>query len=116
MKRNIICINCPMGCEITVEVNDDDIKISGNMCSRGENYARNEIKDPKRIITTTIKVNGGLRPLVSAKTDREISKKLIFKVMDEINRITVNSPVKVGDILINNVLGTDVNIVATSNA
>jgi CxxC motif-containing protein len=114
-NRKMICISCPLGCSLDVKINDEKIDVSGNKCKRGEGYAVNEVKDPKRIVTSTIKVLGGDRPLVSVKTDKEISKKLIFDVMKLINEKIVKAPVKVGDVLIENVFDTGVNIVATSN-
>ena len=114
--RKMTCINCPLGCSIEVGINGDEIQVSGNKCKRGHEYGINEIKDPRRIITSTIKVLGGDKPLVSVKTDREIPKKLIFEVMKIINKSSINGPVKIGDILLENILDTGINIVATSCA
>ncbi|CCC57744.1 DUF1667 domain-containing protein [Caloramator australicus] len=113
MIKNMTCINCPLGCQLKVEV-DGEIKVSGNKCKRGEEYAKNEITNPLRIITTTVKVEGGDRPLLSVKTDKEIPKSKIFDIMKEINKVKINAPVEIGDIIIENVLGTGANIVATS--
>lgn len=113
--KKFTCINCPFGCSLTAYVDNNDIKVEGNRCKRGENYAINEIKDPKRIVTSTSKVRGGDRPVVSVKTANEIPKRLIFDVMKEINKVTVKAPVSIGDIVIKNVLDTGADIVATSN-
>ncbi|KRQ86286.1 hypothetical protein ABG79_01909 [Caloramator mitchellensis] len=113
MIKNMTCINCPLGCQLEVEV-DGEIKVSGNKCKRGEEYAKNEITNPLRIITTTVKVEGGDRPLLSVKTDKEIPKSKIFDIMKEINKVKTKAPVEIGDIVIENVLGTGANIVATS--
>lgn len=113
--KKFTCINCPFGCSLTAYVDNGNIKVEGNRCKRGEAYATNEIKDPKRIVTSTSKVSGGNRPVVSVKTAVEIPKRLIFDVMKEINKVTVIAPVNIGDIIIKNVLDTGCDIVATSN-
>lgn len=112
--RKMTCINCPMGCSIEVAVLGEEITVTGNKCKRGQTYGINEVRDPRRIVTSTIKVLGGDKPLTAVKTDREIPKKIIFEIMEEINRVSVVAPVKIGDVLIENVLGTGANIVATS--
>ncbi|NMA65349.1 MAG: DUF1667 domain-containing protein [Clostridiaceae bacterium] len=109
-----ICIGCPLGCIVNVELEDGIIKnISNYSCKRGEVYARKEITNPERIVTSTVKVNGGERPLVSVKTKENIPKSKIFDCMKEINSIVVNAPIHLGDVLIENVAGTNVPIIAT---
>ncbi len=115
-ERKMTCINCPLGCSLEVLVNDMDIQITGNKCKRGMEYGINEIKDPRRILTSTMRLTGGDRPLIPVKTDREIPKKFIFEAMKLINQMTITAPVKTGDILIENILGTGSNIVAASSA
>lgn len=112
--KKMTCINCPLGCSIEVGISGDDIGVSGNKCKRGHEYGINEVKDPRRIITSTIKVVGGDKPLASVKTDRELPKKLMFEAMKIINKASAVAPVKIGDVLIDNILGTGINIVATS--
>ncbi|WDC83680.1 DUF1667 domain-containing protein [Caloramator sp. mosi_1] len=113
MIKKMTCISCPLGCQLEVEVGEN-IKVSGNKCKRGEEYAKNEITNPKRIITSTVKVEGGDKPLVSVKTDREIPKDMIFEIMKEINKIKAVAPIQIGDVIIENVLGTGANVVATA--
>jgi CxxC motif-containing protein len=113
--KRMTCINCPLGCSLEVSINDEDIQVSGNKCKKGHEYGINEIKDPRRIITSTIKVLGGDKPLVSVKTDREIPKKLMLEAMEIIHQSSASAPVKIGDILIENILETGINIVATSS-
>lgn len=113
-KKKITCINCPLGCSMEVEISDSKIVVSGNRCKRGEEYAVNEIRDPKRVVTSTVRVAGGNKALTSVKTDGEVPKRLIFDVMNAINNIKVNAPVNVGDLIIENVLGTGVNILSTA--
>lgn len=112
-KKRMICINCPMGCSLEVDVYGDNITVSGNGCKRGEEYAKNEIKAPKRIVTSTIRVEKGERAMVSVKTDREIPKNRIFEIMEVIRNTRIKAPVKIGDIVIENVLGTGANIITT---
>ncbi|MCX7884531.1 MAG: DUF1667 domain-containing protein [Caloramator sp.] len=112
-ERNLTCINCPMGCSLKVKIYDDKIEVEGNICSRGREYAENEVTNPKRTVTSTMKVIGGERSVVSVKTSGEIPKKNIFDLMKIINDKSVNAPVKIGDVLIEDVFG--VNVVATSN-
>ncbi|MDO6356008.1 DUF1667 domain-containing protein [Caloramator sp. CAR-1] len=113
MTKYMTCINCPLGCQLQVEINGE-IKVTGNKCKKGEDYAKNEIINPTRIITTTVKVKGGDRPLLSVKTDREVPKSKIFDIMKEINKVEAKAPINIGDIIIENVLGTGANVVATS--
>lgn len=109
MKKEMICITCPMGCHLTVDT--ETLEVTGNTCLRGEEYAREELTAPKRVITSTVKIKGGIHNRVPVKTDGSIPKDFNFKCMDELAKIELVSPVKVGDIVIENVLGTGVNVV-----
>ncbi len=112
--KELICISCPLGCVVKVEIDDGGIKnITGYSCKRGITYAQKEITNPVRIVTSTIKVDGGEKPLVSVKTKQSIPKNKIFDCMDEIRRMVVKAPVEAGDIIIENVAGTGVDVVAT---
>ncbi|MGI6085707.1 MAG: DUF1667 domain-containing protein [Acetivibrionales bacterium] len=114
--KELICIGCPMGCLVNVELENGVIKnISGYNCKRGVTYAQKEITNPVRIITSTIKVNGGEKPLVSVKTKQGIPKYKISRCMDEIRRTIVNAPVSAGDVLIKNAAETGVEVVATKD-
>ena len=115
-KRELICIGCPLGCVVNVELEDGTIKdISGYSCKRGITYAQKEIINPMRIVTTTIKVTGGEKPLVSVKTKQSIPKNKIFDCMNEIRRVVAKAPVAAGDIIIENVAGTGVEVIATKD-
>ena len=112
--RELTCINCPMGCRITVVMEGTEIlSITGNTCKRGEIYAKSEVTAPVRTVTTTIKVTGGTNDRVSCKTQEPIPKDKIFEVMDEINRSSCEAPVRTGNILISDCAGTGVPVVAT---
>ncbi len=116
MLRRLTCILCPNGCEITVhEKNRMVTAVSGAKCKRGEAYARQEVSDPKRNIASSIKVTNGELPLVSCRLSDVIPKTKIFVVMNEIKQTTVNSPVQIGQVLIKNVSGLGVNVIATKN-
>jgi CxxC motif-containing protein len=112
MKQELICIVCPMGCHLEVDV-ENDYSVTGNQCKRGIDYAKKELTNPTRTITSTVRISGGIYNRLPVKTDKEIDKKLIFDVMELLNDIIVSSPIKMGDVIISNVLGTDVNIVAS---
>lgn len=114
--KTLICIGCPVGCLITVDKNNDgSLVITGNTCKKGEQYARNEVTAPKRTVTSIMKVEGSIGKVVSVKTKEEIPKNKIWECMEEINKGIVKVPVKAGDILIKDVAGTGVDVVATTN-
>lgn len=117
-KRDLICVSCPIGCAVSVELSDDGevLSVKGNTCKRGEAYAKAECTHPERMVTSTVKVVGGRLPVVPVKTSAPIPKELIFDCMKEINKIILNAPVGIGDIAIKNVLGLGVDIVATNEA
>ena len=83
--RNLTCIGCPLGCAITVTIDDETINITGNTCKRGADYAAKEVTHPTRIVTSTVCVEGGSIPMVSVKTEHDIPKEKIMEVMDSIN-------------------------------
>lgn len=113
-KRELTCIGCPMGCLVTVEMNGGQItNVTGNTCKIGDTYARKEVTNPTRIVTSTVAIEGGTGPRLPVKTASDIPKSMIFTVMDEINRARARAPVKIGDVVVDNVAGTGVNVVAT---
>lgn len=113
-KRELICISCPMGCPLTVELEGGEIvNITGNTCNRGEVYGRKEVTNPTRIVTSTVKVEGGKSDMVSVKTREDIPKDKIFECVKALKGITVKAPVRIGDVILPDVAGTGVDIVAT---
>lgn len=113
-KRNLTCIRCPMGCQITVTLESGEVRaVEGNSCPRGDEYARNEVTHPVRTVTSTVRVRKGSLPVVSVKTQTDIPKDRIFDVMQDINSVTVTAPVHIGDVLMENIAGTGVALVAT---
>ncbi len=115
-RKYLTCIGCPMGCQLVVDMQDGEvISVTGNTCKRGEIYARKEVTNPTRIVTSSVPVIGGEIAVVSCKTAEDIPKTKIWECLDEIHSISVKAPVKIGDVLLENVAGTGVNIVATKN-
>ena len=114
--EKLVCIVCPNSCEMEVHLDGDEIKsIKGNLCPRGIDYVRKELLSPERNIASTIEVSGGVISLVSVKSAKEIPRERIMDVMDAIAGVKIEAPVKAGDILVNDVAGTGVDIVATKN-
>lgn len=116
MEKQITCIGCPLGCAVTITMEQGEItSVTGYTCSRGEKYARQEVTHPTRIVTSIVKVNEGDIQMVSVKTESDIPKNKIFDCMEAIREIVVTAPVKIGDIIVPDVCGTGVNVIATKN-
>jgi len=115
-QQTITCTVCPKGCRVTVTYDDNGEvkKITGNSCSKGEKYARAELVNPKRFLTSTVRVTGGAKPVVSVKTETAIPLKKMMDGMQALNGLTVKAPVKMGDVIKKNIAGTKVNLIATS--
>lgn len=115
-KRTLTCIGCPLGCAVTVELdNGEIINVTGNTCKRGDDYVRKEVTHPMRVVTSTVRVTGGELPVVSVKTGQDIPKEKIMDVMNSLADISVPAPVHIGDIILENAPQTGVNIVATKD-
>lgn len=114
MQQELICINCPMGCNLTVELeNGEVISVSGNTCPRGKNYAISEVTHPTRMITSILPVENGEIEMVSCKTKEPVDKAKIFDVMEALNGVVVQAPISIGDVLVADAAGTGVDIIAT---
>ena len=115
-KVNLICIGCPLGCPLEVEMEGNEVlTVTGQTCKNGEKYARKELTNPTRIVTSTVRVTGGTLPMASVKTASDIPKDRIFDCVRELQAIDIPAPVAIGDIIIPDVCGTGVSIVATKN-
>ena len=115
-KKELVCIRCPLGCNITVETEGTEIKsITGNTCPRGADYVAKELTDPRRIVTSLVRVRGGELPVVSVKTAADIPKDKIRDCIKVLKDIELSAPVRMGDVVAEDVCGTGVNIVATAN-
>nr|WP_281819616.1 DUF1667 domain-containing protein [Vallitalea longa] len=112
-KRKLVCIACPIGCNITVTLeNNEVIKVEGNTCKRGEMYAKTECTNPTRILTTTMKVRNGRLPVVSVKSDKPLPKESLLDCMKMVNDVVLEAPMKIGDVAIRDIV-EGVNIVLT---
>jgi CxxC motif-containing protein len=112
----IICITCPMGCTLEVTHEGKTItKVDGEQCKKGRDYAEAELTDPRRMVPTTVKVQGGVHPLVPVCTAAPIPKPLIFELLAALRQVELQAPVKIGQVVLENALGTGVNVQATRN-
>lgn len=115
-KRELTCIGCPLGCSITVSMENGEIlEVTGNTCKRGDIYARKEVTNPTRIVTSTVQVSSGVAPTVSCKTKEDIPKGKIFDVTAALKGVCVKAPVAIGDVVYANVADTGVDMVATKD-
>ena len=110
-KRNLTCIICPLGCQLTVTIDGDNISVTGNNCKRGEIFGKEEVTCPMRIVTSSVKTEKGVR---ACKTTKPVPKSMIFDVMKEIEKLRLKSA-KFGEVVIKNVLNTGADIVITAN-
>ena len=112
--KELVCIVCPRGCTMTLEGEGKDVKVSGNSCKRGAEFAVSEMTEPKRTICTTVKTAFPDIPVLPVRVSKEIPKDRIFDVMAEINKVTVKKKVKRGEVIIKDVSGLGADIIATS--
>lgn len=115
MKKNLTCIVCPVGCQLEVTA-DESGKVSeivGNTCKRGYDYAMTEFTDPRRTLTTTVRISGSKNDkFLPVRTSSPIPKPSLFKAMEKVNTIEVSAPVKVGDIVCADFIEDGINLVA----
>lgn len=116
IQKNYICICCPLSCDLTLTEKDGELFVSGNTCKRGSEYAKNEYKDPVRMITTTVKLTGSDKALLPVISDGMIPKKKMQECLQVLYDITITAPVKMGDVVCENILGTGVDILAASTS
>lgn len=113
MKRELTCIICPRGCSLSVNIDGEKTIVSGNACPKGEKYGTLECIHPTRTITSIVRVESRENTMVSVKTASPVPKENIFDVMELIKKTSVKAPVKIGDIVLTNIYGTD--IIATKD-
>ena len=114
-KRTITCICCPLGCTIKLTEKNGKITLTGEQCKQGKTYAIQEITDPQRILTTTIKIQGGTRHMLPVRSKKELPKHKIKKCIKHLSTLTVKAPIYCGDIICQNILDTNVDIIASRN-
>lgn len=114
--RELTCIGCPLGCALTVTMDGDTVTaVTGNTCPKGDAYARKEVTNPTRIVTSTVRVKDGVFPMVNVKTASDIPKDKIFDCVEAIKDIVAPAPINIGDVILANVAGTGVDIIAARN-
>ena len=115
-RKELICIGCPLGCNLTVGMDGGQVvSVNGNTCKRGDDYARKELTDPRRIVTSTVPVAGGNLPVVSVKTASDIPKGKIRECLCALKGVTLTAPVQIGDVIVENVADTGVDVIATKS-
>ena len=115
-KEHFTCVICPIGCEIDVELQDSDVvSIEGSKCAKGKDFVSQELEEPMRILTTTIRIEGAKWAMLPVRTDRPIPKRLLFRVIEELASIELRAPVKMADVVIGDIAGTGANVVTTRN-
>lgn len=115
--KEFTCICCPMGCDLKVSIDKDNIEVTGNNCKRGENFGKEEVTEPKRMVTTTIACRGKndkliLLPVISSAT---VPRTKFLEVVKKLQKTVVNAPVKMGDIVVENIMETGVDIIASKS-
>lgn len=115
-KRELTCIRCPIGCRVTVSIENGEVtEVTGNTCPRGDDYARKEVINPTRTVTSIVRIEGGALPVLSVKTREDIPKGKMGDVLKELRTIVMKAPVKAGDIVLANAAGTGVDVIATKD-
>lgn len=114
--RELTCICCPLGCSLKVTMDQNEVtEVTGNNCPRGDAYARKEVTNPTRIVTSVVRVKNGEYPMVSCKTASDIPKGKIFDVTEALKSVELEAPVKIGEVVLKDAAGTGVDIVASKN-
>ncbi len=110
---DLTCIGCPMGCQLEIQKDEEKILVEGNECARGKEYAVQEIKDPRRALSSVVSIIGAEHTVLPVKTDRPIPRDAQMQVIDELRKLYVYAPVHNGQILKENIAGTGANLIAT---
>ena len=117
MVRDITCIECPTGCTVTVRVeNGQAVEVSGFGCRRGRDYAVAEVERPVRTLTTTVPARGLSVRMIPVRTSRPVPRGMRSQIMEEIRKVRVTHPVDVGDVIIGDLLGLGIDVIATRRA
>ncbi len=114
VTEKMICITCPVGCTLEVTHEGETVlEVDGNTCARGEAFVKEELTDPRRMVATTVKVKGGLHPLVPVYTEAPFPKPQIFDLLKEIRKVEVEAPVEINQVVLENPLGLNINVIAS---
>jgi CxxC motif-containing protein len=113
-KRHFVCVVCPIGCEIDV-VHDGEkiISMEGNKCEKSEEFVSQELIEPMRILTTTIRIEGARWAVIPVRSDKAVPKRLFPRIMKQLRRIRLQAPVIILNVVVKDVLNTGANIIAT---
>jgi len=113
-KKHFVCVVCPIGCEIDV-VHDGSkiISMAGNKCEKSEEFVIQELIEPMRILTTTVRIQGSRWPVIPVRTDKSVPKRLFPRIMRQLRRIKLQAPVNMLDVVVRDALRTGANIIAT---
>ncbi|MDF2893137.1 MAG: NAD(FAD)-dependent dehydrogenase [Clostridia bacterium] len=115
-QKALICIGCPLGCRLEVKIEDSQVvDVTGQSCKKGKTYAVKECTNPTRILTTTVVVENGIPEVASVKTERDIPKGTLFDCIRELKQVKLTAPVHIGDVVIADIAGTGVRVIATTN-
>lgn len=113
MNKTMTCIACPRGCLLRVSGSADDIAVSGNCCPKGIDYGRQEVLQPLRMLTTTVRTIDTDFPRLPVRLSAEVPKEIIYECMKIINRLTIDRSVKPGDVLIEDLCSTGADLIAS---
>lgn len=116
-QTQLVCVACPVGCAMTVQFGQDGTieTVTGNACKRGISYAQAEVTKPVRSLTTTMRVKGGALPLVPVKAEKPVPKELQKACVSAISQKSAQAPISIGDVLLKDLLGTGIDVIATGN-
>jgi CxxC motif-containing protein len=113
-KKHFTCVTCPVGCEVDVEVQDDNIiSLTGNKCDKVKEFVQQELKEPMRVLTTTVRIKGARWAMLPVRTDKSIPKRLFLQAMGELASVDLRAPVHISDVIKRDIAGSGANIVAT---
>ena len=115
IEKDLICVVCPVGCRMKISGTIEDLKVSGEQCKRGVEHAYEEITNPTRMVCTTVKIQGGIHPVIPVRTDKPIAEKYKLEVVKAVKDITLTSPIEMGEVIVEDLFGTGVNLIAERN-
>ena len=112
--KELVCIVCPNGCRLHVD-DEHGYTVTGNSCPRGAEYGHNEIKNPTRVLTSTVRLEGGLYRRCPVKTNKAVPKGRLLDIMQALNDVSLTAPVRSGQVVLHNVCGTDADVIVTKD-
>jgi CxxC motif-containing protein len=113
-KKHFTCVTCPVGCEVDVELRDGNIvSMKGNRCDKVKEFVLQELKEPVRVLTTTVRIEGAKWAMLPVRTDKTIPKRLFLQAIGELASINLKAPVHMSEVIVRDIAGSGANIVAT---